>query len=93
MAVGNNRIDINQIMPSVWCVASLGCPHNLSQIMTEEDNKGTYSHCHCLNESLEAVQRQATQTRRETVHNAKKTINTMAVQMLQLPVIKEISQL
>lgn len=74
VAVGNKalyKIEINQIMlksPVCGCVTNLGCPYNLSQMMTEESNKGAYSHHHCHSESLEAVRDQAAQTAMRRVH-------------------------
>lgn len=57
VSVGNKvlyKMEINQIMlksPVCGCVTNLGCPYNLSQMMTEEGNKGAYSHHHCHSES------------------------------------------
>lgn len=53
VTVGNRALyktEINQIMlksPLCGCVTNLGCPYNLSQMMTEEGNKEAYSHHHC----------------------------------------------
>lgn len=60
VAAGNKalyKMESNQIMvksPVCGCVTNLGCPYNPSQMMTEEGNKGAYSHCHCHSESLGA---------------------------------------
>lgn len=67
-------MEINQITlksPVCGCVTNLGWPYNLSQMMTEEGNKGEYSHCHCHSESLGAVRDQAANTTRRGVRGSK----------------------
>lgn len=65
MAVGNKalyKIEINQIMlksPVCGCVTNLGCPYNLSQIMTEEGNKAAYPPIIVTVKPPEAVRHQA----------------------------------